>query len=74
MRYSFLRNQFSCLLLLSFLFLTHLAAANNGWDEIKVNDFVTAIREMRHKGVSMVIASQDPPSLPNEIIELSTIY
>jgi len=46
MRYSFLRSQFSCLLLLSFLFLTHLAAANNGWDEIKVNDFVTAIREM----------------------------
>jgi DNA helicase HerA-like ATPase len=34
---------------------------------------VTAIREMRHKGVSMMIASQDPPSLPNEIIELSTI-
>jgi len=34
---------------------------------------VTAIREMRHKGVSILIASQDPPSLPNEIIELSSI-
>jgi DNA phosphorothioation-dependent restriction protein DptH len=33
---------------------------------------VTAIREMRHKGVSLLIASQDPPSLPNAIIELST--
>jgi len=28
---------------------------------------------MRHKGVSIMIASQDPPSLPNEIIELSSI-
>lgn len=36
-------------------------------------NIVTAIREMRHKGVSIMIASQDPPSLPNEIIELSTI-
>jgi hypothetical protein len=34
---------------------------------------VTAVREMRHKGVSIMIASQDPPSLPNEIIELSSI-
>jgi DNA phosphorothioation-dependent restriction protein DptH len=34
---------------------------------------VTAIREMRHKGVNILIASQDPPSLPNEIIELSSI-
>ncbi|GHV15399.1 hypothetical protein FACS1894169_06660 [Bacteroidia bacterium] len=34
---------------------------------------VTAIREMRHKGVSIMIASQDPLSLPNEIIELSSI-
>ena len=37
------------------------------------NSIVTAIREMRHKGVSILIASQDPPSLPNEIIELSSI-
>lgn len=37
------------------------------------DNIVTAIREMRHKGVSIMIASQDPPSLPNEIIELSKI-
>ncbi|WP_213087048.1 methylation-associated defense system ATP-binding protein MAD8 [Chitinophaga agrisoli] len=36
-------------------------------------NIVDAIREMRHKGVSIMIASQDPPSLPNEIIELSSI-
>lgn len=36
------------------------------------SNIVTAIREMRHKGVSIMIASQDPPSLPNEIIELSS--
>jgi DNA helicase HerA-like ATPase len=34
---------------------------------------VTSIREMRHKGVSIMIASQDPISLPPEIIELSSI-
>lgn len=34
---------------------------------------VDVIRQMRHQGVSVVIASQDPPSLPNEIIELSSI-
>jgi|GEM_PF-843470 len=34
---------------------------------------VEAIREMQHKGVSIMIASQDPPSLPNEIIELSSL-
>jgi DNA helicase HerA-like ATPase len=28
---------------------------------------------MRHKGVSMMIASQDPMSLPTEIIELSSV-
>jgi len=37
------------------------------------SSIVTAIREMRHKGVSIMIASQDPPSLPNEIIELSSV-
>lgn len=36
-------------------------------------NIVTAIREMRHKGVSIMIASQDPPSLPSEIIELSKV-
>lgn len=34
---------------------------------------VTAIREMRHKGVYMMIASQDPMSLPTDIIELSSV-
>ncbi len=38
-----------------------------------VTSIVTAIREMRHKGVSVMIASQDPMSLPVEIIELSSI-
>ena len=33
----------------------------------------TAIREMRHKGTTVVIASQDPPSLPPEIISLSQV-
>ena len=37
------------------------------------NNIVTTIREMRHKGVSLMIASQDPPSLPSEIIELSSV-
>ncbi|CAK7029054.1 hypothetical protein DSECCO2_264280 [anaerobic digester metagenome] len=37
------------------------------------DSIVTAIREMRHKGVSLMIASQDPMSLPNAIIELSSI-
>lgn len=34
---------------------------------------VREIREMRHKGVTLLIASQDPPSLPNEVIELSSV-
>lgn len=38
-----------------------------------VSSITTAIREMRHKGVSIMIASQDPMSLPVEIIELSSI-
>ena len=42
-------------------------------DKGLTNSIVTAIREMRHKGVSIMIASQDPPSLPNEIIELSSV-
>lgn len=42
-------------------------------DRELTSSIVTAIREMRHKGVSLVIASQDPPSLPNEIIELSSV-
>lgn len=34
---------------------------------------ITEIREMRHKGVTLLIASQDPPSLPSTVIELSSL-
>lgn len=34
---------------------------------------VEAVRQMRHQGVSILIASQDPPSLPSSIIELSSL-
>jgi DNA phosphorothioation-dependent restriction protein DptH len=34
---------------------------------------VDVIRQMRHQGVSVLIASQDPPSLPSAIIELSSV-
>lgn len=37
-----------------------------------VGSLVEVIREMRHKGTSILIASQDPPSVPIEVIELST--
>lgn len=33
---------------------------------------VEVIRQMRHQGVTMLMASQDPPSLPIEVIELSS--
>ena len=42
-------------------------------DKELVGSITTAIREMRHNGVSIMIASQDPMSLPTEIIELSSI-
>lgn len=42
-------------------------------DKELVGSITTAIREMRHKGVSIMVASQDPMSLPTEIIELSSI-
>jgi DNA helicase HerA-like ATPase len=37
------------------------------------NAIVQSVREMRHKGTSVVIASQNPPSVPREVIELSSI-
>jgi hypothetical protein len=37
------------------------------------NKIVETVREMRHKGTSVVIASQNPPSVPREVIELSSI-
>jgi ABC-type branched-subunit amino acid transport system ATPase component len=37
-----------------------------------VAGLVEVVREMRHKGVSIMVASQDPPSVPGSLIELST--
>lgn len=37
-----------------------------------VSGLVEVVREMRHKGTSIMVASQDPPSVPTSIIELST--
>jgi DNA helicase HerA-like ATPase len=37
-----------------------------------VSHVVEVIREMRHKGVTAVIASQDPINVPSAIIELSS--
>jgi DNA helicase HerA-like ATPase len=34
---------------------------------------VETVREMRHKGTTVVLASQNPPSIPKEIIELSSV-
>lgn len=37
-----------------------------------VAGLIEIVREMRHKGVSVMIASQDPPSVPVNLIELSS--
>lgn len=37
-----------------------------------VDGLVSVVREMRHKGTSILVASQDPPSVPVSLIELST--
>ncbi|WP_295454521.1 hypothetical protein [uncultured Thiodictyon sp.] len=37
-----------------------------------VAGLVAVVREMRHKGTSIMVASQDPPSVPVQLIELST--
>jgi DNA phosphorothioation-dependent restriction protein DptH len=37
-----------------------------------VAGLVEVVREMRHKGVSILVASQDPPSVPVSLIELSS--
>jgi DNA helicase HerA-like ATPase len=42
-------------------------------DPALTNAITEAVREMRHKGASIVVASQNPPSVPEEIIELSSI-
>ncbi|MFF1602448.1 hypothetical protein ACFVYV_33975 [Streptomyces mirabilis] len=36
-----------------------------------VAGLVETVREMRHKGMSVLVASQDPPSVPVQLIELS---
>ncbi|MFD2796412.1 hypothetical protein ACFS27_22820 [Promicromonospora vindobonensis] len=36
-----------------------------------VDILVESVREMRHKGMSILVASQDPPSVPVSLIELS---
>lgn len=37
-----------------------------------VAGLVAVVREMRHKGTSIMVASQDPPSVPVSLIELSS--
>ncbi|MEA2562106.1 MAG: phosphorothioation-dependent restriction protein DptH [Acidobacteriota bacterium] len=37
-----------------------------------VAGLVEVVREMRHKGTSIMVASQDPPSVPTSLIELSS--
>ena len=37
-----------------------------------VDGLASVVREMRHKGTSVLVASQDPPSVPVSLIELST--
>jgi DNA phosphorothioation-dependent restriction protein DptH len=37
-----------------------------------VSSLVEVVREMRHKGTSIMVASQDPPSVPVSLIELSS--
>ena len=36
-----------------------------------LSGLVESVREMRHKGMSVLVASQDPPSVPLSLIELS---
>lgn len=48
--------------------------AHKYMDDPALTDAITeAVREMRHKGASIVVASQNPPSVPQEIIELSSV-
>jgi hypothetical protein len=38
-----------------------------------IGHVVEVIREMRHKGVSVVVASQDPVNVPQAVVELSSV-
>jgi len=37
-----------------------------------IDGLIEVVREMRHKGTSILVASQDPPSVPVALIELSS--
>jgi hypothetical protein len=37
-----------------------------------ISGLIEVVREMRHKGTSILVASQDPPSVPVTLIELSS--
>ena len=37
-----------------------------------LSGLIEVVREMRHKGTSIMVASQDPPSVPTSLIELSS--
>lgn len=37
-----------------------------------ISGLIEVVREMRHKGTSIMVASQDPPSVPVALIELSS--
>jgi len=37
-----------------------------------VTGLIESVREIRHKGMSILVASQDPPSVPISLIELSS--
>ncbi|WP_288142402.1 hypothetical protein [Mesorhizobium sp.] len=39
-----------------------------------VAGLIEVVREMRHKGTSIMVASQDPPSVPVSLIELSSQF
>ncbi len=38
-----------------------------------VGSLVESVREMRHKGMTILVASQDPPSVPLALVELSDV-
>ena len=58
------------------------AASTNSWSLMRAHKYIGSpdlvaglievVREMRHKGTSILVASQDPPSVPTSLIELST--
>src|SRR5262249_45087807 len=41
-------------------------------NEDLTSGLIEVVREMRHKGTSILVASQDPPSVPVALIELSS--